>query len=486
MKRRPVALLPISQHFSIRYFILSGLLKRLSEHVECILVLSWKDDALEAEFRQLGYRCVRMPSFEKHWMYREVRRWVNFVWESDLRSPTPGIDRRRLNAMNSTLREKFYFWRAELRRWLALFLFSWRPGRMIIEWLEDKCFFSCTNWRVFAELIRETKPEVVISATPFITPESILCRVARYLKVRTVGSILSFDNLTSRHKIELAFDHYTVWNSFMKNEAVRIFGVSKSQVSLAGAPQMDFYSWPDILHPREWFLTKYGLDGSRPVILFGAGPSHITPLEPHVLEQLDQVLCTYPTQGRPQILLRPHPVDGLDRWQTALANCRNVILAPAWDVKNHAVGRIDIEDIRLLATTLAYSDVHISTSSTMSLDGAIFDKPQIGLAYDDRPGKPLDPIMVELYEREHYIPLTRSGGIRIVRSAEEMAHALSNYLKNPSLDKKERHEMVRALCGVPIGQATERVADAILSFLEQERVISRKTKGAPVSLTSVS
>jgi hypothetical protein len=465
MKQRPVALIPLSQHFSIRYFVLTGMLQQLQEHLDCILVLAWHDPELMSELETYGARCMTMPTPEKSPRYDEIRRWLNAVWERDLATPTIAIDRRRARQIiHLTLRERLFYLRGDARRHAALLAGATPLGRGRIESLEHRFFETDTNWRAYQQMFADTGANLIISATPFIGAEAFFCRAGRQAGLKTIATILSFDNLTSRGKIETTFDHYSVWNRYMQQEVTRIYGVPAEHISVDGAPQMDFYAWPDIVSSRESFLRRYGLDGSRPIILFGSGAEHITPVEPHNLVQLDQIVNTYPAEQRPQILLRPHPVDDLARWQSALAQCHNVIVSSVWTVTNHAIGRITLEDVRLLATTLAHTDIHVSTSSTMSLDGAIFDKPQIGLAYDDRPGHPFDRTVRELYAREHYLPLTHSGGMTLVYSRDELAQSLQHYLKDPTRDREARAAMVRDVCGGLPGMATANVARTVLTF----------------------
>jgi hypothetical protein len=212
--------------------------------------------------------------------------------------------------------------------------------------------------------------------------------------------------------------------------------------------------------------------------LFAAGPAHISPVEPQILIDLDQMLQNYEPQKRPQILLRPHPVDDARRWSDVLYKCTNVRVAKSWTVSDCRAGRIRFDDVRELASALAYTDVHVSTSSTMSLDGAIFDKPQIGLAYDPEPGGRFAKVMAELYQREHYLPLTHSGGIEIVRSRQDLEASLTAYLRDPSRDSSARRVMVKNLLGVPMGNATEAVFAMVLRFACREGILRAKKESS--------
>jgi hypothetical protein len=270
--------------------------------------------------------------------------------------------------------------------------------------------------------------------------------------------------------MDASFDALVVWNRHMKDEAVRIYGLSADRVATAGAIQMDFYSWPGIVEEKAVFLNRHGLKPGRPIILFAGGAQHIAPLETDHLCDLDLIVGEFPPHQRPQILFRPHPVDVISRWVEPLSRCTNVVLAPSWMVTNQAEGRINVEDIRSLATMLAHTDLHVSTSSTMSLDGAVFDKPQIGLAYDESTPERLRICMEELYQRDHYRPLTTSGAIRIVRSRAEFRAGVRSLLADPSQGRRERAAMVLDVCGAPVGSAVTNVANAVARFALETRV----------------
>jgi hypothetical protein len=485
--RRPVLLIPIAQHFTIRYLVLTGLLDRLAEHFECVLALAWRDSELEEELESKGVRCVSLPEFVPGRAYRVIRNWMISMREADMQSPTPAIDRRRMRAIECSPRLRLYHARNRFRYATGRAVAAVEPLRRGMESLEDVAFWRDGVCQRLTKFIQEISPSLVLSITPFISSEAALCRVAQAFGARTVAAILSFDNLTSRGKIETVFHHYGVWNSTMKQEAIRIYRVRDDQVDIIGAPQMDFYVRRELVYDPKEFFQSHRLDARRPVILFAAGPAHISPVEPQILIDLDQIVENYEPQKRPQILLRPHPVDDARRWSDALCKCTNVHVAKSWTVRDCRAGRIRLDDIRELASALAYTDVHVSTSSTMSLDGAIFDKPQIGLAYDPGPGGRFGKVMAELYQREHYLPLTHSGGIEIVRSRQDLEASLSAYLRHSPRDSSARRVMVKNLLGVPMGSATDAAFATVLRFARREGILrtKRESSSQPPMLVTI-
>ena len=101
----------------------------------------------------------------------------------------------------------------------------------------------------------------------------------------------------------------------------------------------------------------------------------------------------------------------------------------------------------------------------MTVDGSIFDRPQIGPAYDDNPGKKYDRTARELYYQEHYLPITHSGGLDIVRNRRALIEALGSALEQPERLAEGRKRIVKEICTFDDGQSTGRVAAEVLSFL---------------------
>ncbi len=122
-------------------------------------------------------------------------------------------------------------------------------------------------------------------------------------------------------------------------------------------------------------------------------------------------------------------------------------------------------DIQKLASTLYYSRVHVNVASTMAVDGAIMDRPQVGPAYDDTPGRKFDRTARELYLQEHYLPITHSGGLEIVRDRESFIESVRQGLEDGGRLAEGRKRLVREICTFDDGRATDRVLAAVRAFL---------------------
>lgn len=462
---KPRIVIPFVVQFSVRYAFRTGLLEKMSEYAQPVVLLRWHDPELIAELEHTGVEVYPLPEAACQVGYTRIKRQLDLWHLERLKSPTTAIDARRLRQIApSTIRARFRdaFYTVNL----AL---PGKPKQLIQK--AHQALWQHTNIQTFDTLLANIKADLVFSMTPYFQQEHLLLYAAKQRGIPLCTSIISFDNITTRGWIPVTFDAYFLWNCYNASELKRAYPESApSRIEIVGPPQFDFY-WDDsyIWEDCRW-RKELGLPSDRPVILFGAGHYLIVPHEPHWLQQLDEAIESGDIPERPVILFRRHPNDPIDRWLSVLKRAKHIVHDDPWAIKktNPALTNIRRQDIERLASTLAHSQVHINASSTMTVDGAIFDKPQIGPAYDDRPGQPYDRITKELYQREHYLPITRSGGLEIVNSREELVAAVRASFEHSSRLAEARNRMVREICTYDDGKCTERLNFALKSFLEAQ------------------
>lgn len=460
----PRLIIPLSVQFGVRYLLRTGLLERLRDHAQPLIVLAWDDPELAAELRALGAEIYRLPQARLSDGYRRLRQQINVAYFRRLASPSTAIDRHRrqldygpLDRLKENARDALYT--------AALAL----PGRAArLERRECEQLAGETNVSEFRALLAEARADAAIGLTPFMQDEEFLLRAAQLDGLPLGLAMLSFDNLTTRHWIPLVFERYLLWNRYNADELRRGYpAVAGRPVHIAGPPQFDFYYDPAYRWDEADWRRRLGLPPGRPVILFGGGPTIVVPDEPRWLAQLDEAVERGELPGRPVILFRRHPNDPAERWSELRGRTRHVAYDEPWPPGRERIlhGNIRREEIEKLVSTLCHSAVHVNTSSTLSVDGAVFDRPQVGPAYDDRPGRRYDRAVRELYLREHYLPITRSGGLAIARSRAELMAAVREGLERPAAGAAGRRLLVSEICTFTDGRCTERVAGHLQAFL---------------------
>jgi hypothetical protein len=457
---KPRLLLPVSIQFAVRYVLRTGLLSKLSEFAQPVILMAWEDDELKLEFEASGAEVHALPKARFGLAYERVRTQVNLAFQDRLNSPSTPITRQLTEIyrplptrLRRQARDVFYRVQRVVENETLLFE---KESRLR---LED------TNLKEFIACVERLKPDSLLSLTPFLDDESQLDRAALLQQIPACASILSFDNITTRGWIP-TFQRYLLWNRYNEAELRRAYPEAvNSPVNIVGAPQFDFYWDETYFWDEDKWQTQLGLPTERPVILFGGASYTIAPNEQEYVLAIDRAIEDRRLPDNPILLVRPHPVDPLERWQPTMRQTKHAVYNTPWasGAKSAAFANIRREDIERLTSTLKYSAVHVNTSSTMTVDGAIFDHPQIGPTYDA--DKKFNALMRDLYLREHFLPITNSGGLHQTYNAEELILAVKQALIDPSRNHEGRSKLVREICTYTDGKSTVRVAEAVKNFL---------------------
>jgi hypothetical protein len=465
--RKPRLLIPISIHFSVRYVLRTGLLQKIAEHAQPVILLAWQDAELEAELRSAGAEVHRLIEPDQTARYDRIRSYINVLHLRQLNTVSGEIRERRADLDRT-------FWirhRRRLRKRILEGFFALGGSQWLLR-KEAELLWSDTNVRVVSDQLNRLRPDAVFTVTPFLREEDAVLRMCSAQQIPMCTAILSFDNLTTRGWIPVTFDKYLVWNRHNVAELFRAYPAARHKtVEIVGVPHFDFYRDPSYLWDEATWRRRHRLPEGRPVILFGGGFHSCAPHEPSFLSQLNEDIESKAIPGNPVVLFRNHPVDPIERWQEVLRAARHVVWddpAPTGRVRGKT--NLQRQDIEKLASCLYHSRVHVNVASTMAVDGAIMDRPQVGPAYDDTPGALYDRSSKELYWQEHYVPITKSGGLDIAFSREEFTRGVRSALEDPERCAQGRRRMVREICTFDDGAATARVARAVRTFLEGQTV----------------
>jgi len=481
---KPRVLIPISLQFSVRYLLRTGLLSALADFCAPVLLLGWDDRELETELESSGYEVLRMQKAQWGPRYERARSLVNYWHQVRFASPSTPIRERRADLdrpLSLRLRRRV---RSSLRR-TALLL----PGAETrARQTEDQLFWSDTNARSIDGQIGGLAIDAVFSITPFLTDEEAAVRACARRGIPLCTAILSFDNLTTRPWMPVTFDAYLLWNRYNAEQLRRGYpAAAGSAITLVGSPQFDFYWDRSYVWSEDEWRKLLGLPAGRPVILFGGGFFSCAPHEPLFLGQLDEAIESGEIPRDAVILFRRHPVDPIDRWKPVLDRARHVVHDDPWPLGKRVLGHTNLRrvDIEKLASTLFHSAVHVNVASTLAVDGAIFDRPQVGPAYDDSPGRKYHRSALECYLQEHYQPIVDSGGVDIATSRERMMASVRAAFQDPGRMADGRRRLVRDICTYDDGWCTVRVVEAVARFLgrrgPQERARDGVLRAAPQS-----
>lgn len=462
---KPRLLIPFGMQFSVRYILRTGLLEQIGHVAQPVVLLDWADPELETELKAAGAEVHHLLEARLGREYQRVRSWINILHLNGLNTPSAPIWERRAD-LHRTLAQRL---RRRARKKVFDALLS-LPGTA--GWLhrrEDELFRSDTNAAEAGKHLDSLHVDAAFSLTPFLANEQMLLRICAIRGIPMCASILSFDNITTRGWIPVPFQRYLLWNRHNAAELCRSYPqIPDSAITIVGAPQFDFYWKPEYCWDEDTWRRELSLPANRPVILFGGGYYFCAPHEPHFLRQMDEAIERHEIRKDAVILFRNHPVDPIERWLPVLKRARHVVFDDPWP-NGRITGRNNLRqrDIQKLASCLYHARAHVNVASTMAVDGAIFDRPQIGPAYDDTPGSRFDRTAQELYLQEHYLPITNSGGLEIVRGRQQLIEAVRSALEDPARLSPGRKRLVKEVCTFDDGRATGRVYESVRAFLQR-------------------
>jgi hypothetical protein len=311
-----------------------------------------------------------------------------------------------------------------------------------------------------ARLLAAERPDVVFAAAPFEAADIALCRLAHETGIRTAAAVLSWDNPSSKSRMPPVHDRYFVWSDHMASDLVAAYPeIEPDRVVVTGTPQFDFHG-SGRGASREGFCRALDLDPARPIVVYTASTERLVPGQAWVVERLCDAIDSGALPGRPQLLVRIHPLDGGASFEGLRG--RGVRICRPWTrgAADPIPAYPTAEDLDRLVATLRHAAVNVNFFSTTTLDFALCDKPVVNLAFDP-PACRDAGVDVSLYYRyPHYRPVLEDGAVRLARSADELVGAVASYLRDPSLDREGRGRLVARLCG-PVGGAAERIADSL-------------------------
>jgi hypothetical protein len=322
----------------------------------------------------------------------------------------------------------------------------------------------------YRQEFRSIKPTVLFCSQQLSGDTIPAVVAARELEIPTAAFIFSWDNLTSKGRIVMPFDYYLVWSQYMKDELLRYYPtVAAERVMVVGTPQFEPYADPNLLMSREEFFRTLGADPARPLFCYSGGDEGTCPEDPEHVRVLMELIRSGAIEGRPQVVLRPVPVDDGTRYQSVRKQYPELIFSPPKWI--HAeTGQWSqfiplAEDVKLLANLTHHCDLNLNLGSTMILDFGMHDKPVVNVAFDiaDPPVFGM-PVYDFYYTYEHLRPVLEFGATRIARSREELAGHVNAYSRDPGLDREGRRQLIDLQVLKPLAESTRRLTDALASI----------------------
>lgn len=336
-----------------------------------------------------------------------------------------------------------------------------------LEKVLDKWLLAYERSPEATELLRESRPDVLLTTGPYQFEQPAIAAAALRLGVRTLALIPSWDNISTKRRMIFKYDGYIVWSEKLREELHNRYPHTRQcPVYVVGAPQFDVFFKSRFQISRSEFCASQNLDPNRPIIVYAVGSPNFLSGEPYGALAMARAIEAGEL-GDVQLLVRPHPLHDHATLRELFRNGGQNIRVQQTADEGTAVSARSQDERQIVewVNTFRHADVVVNLSSTVSVDAAICDRPVVNLDFDPSPSGSDQALVKEInHEWTHFSPIAESGGVWLVENVAEMVSAVRAYLANPQLHSAQRRWITEYVCGHPDGKCGARLADAVLDF----------------------
>jgi hypothetical protein len=330
---------------------------------------------------------------------------------------------------------------------------------------------------IYDDLFEKYRPELVISRTPGWRMDRYILREAAARGVRTVATIVGWDNPSSYNLNGAPMDYITCWSKIQKEELVLGSDWESHRVNVSGIPAYDGYFLHSWLIPRDEYFRQHGLDPQRRLLSYACSFESLHPNFPNmaaIIELVNNNELSEPCQ----LLIRFHPNHFIAGSRFEVERKRVVeyvrhmphvhIVEPV--SLGGGLGHYSGEDMPEKASMMAWTDVFLTVYSTMVVETAIHDKPIISVTIDTPGGWNMKDVyslpLTAIGDWPTHQRFRQSGAGRVAASKEQVRELVDFYLKDPAADRENRRKFIQDECTFTDGSAGKRTGEYLLSLLD--------------------
>ena len=469
---------------AIIYFLQSDVIPTLIEAGVEVILLTDDDikERLAGRFARPGLVIEGLRLKQANEYARKINpRWQ---WLLGYLRRVGGSRRINTEAMDSHIWEVWAEngWKFRLGVWIPsavmiLFLrnFSW--ARRLLVRLQNR---FTPDPGIYTDLFDKYKPDLVIASTPGWRMDRYLLRESAKRGIPNMTVIVGWDNSSSYNIPGADVQWATCWSQLQRDELVFGSDWDPQHVNIGGIPSYDGYFRKQWLMPRDEYFKLHGLDPNRKLISYASSFVHFAPNYPNI-EALARLVSSDSLAEPSQLLVRLHPSHFQDRPVIFAEERARVFELEKTYPHVHVVQPVALggslgyyggEDMDEKSSMMAYSDVMVTVYSTMLVETAVHDTPMIAAVIDtpggwNRPGK-FSLSLKEIGNWPTHKRFRDAKAGRVAATESELRDILNMYLKDRSVDSKERLRFVENEITFTDGKAGNRTAKYILKRLGME------------------
>ncbi len=333
---------------------------------------------------------------------------------------------------------------------------------------------------LYADLFDRYQPDLVIASTPGWRMDRYLLRESAQRGIPNMTVIVGWDNSSSYNVSGADVQWATCWSQLQKDELVHGSDWNPEQVSIGGIPSYDGYFRKQWLMPRDEYFKLHGLDPNRKLISYASSFVHFAPNYPNI-EALAKLVSSDALTEPSQLLIRLHPSHFQDKPKIFADERAQVFELEKKYSHVHVVQPVAMggslgyyggEDMDEKSSMMAYSDVLVTVYSTMLVETAVHDTPMIAATIDvpggwNKPNK-FSLSLKEIGDWPTHQRFRRAKAGRVAKDETELRDALNLYLKDRTVDAKERRKFVEDEVTFTDASSGQRTAEFILKVLNSQ------------------
>jgi len=329
-------------------------------------------------------------------------------------------------------------------------------------YLEQKFFPGYAQFKKFAD---KRNPSLILTAAPGLHPfdvYAILC--AKKAGIPSVSVDISLDNLTVYPRHIRPTDYLIVWNKMNKRQAIKFHGYNNSNVFVSGILRADHYFTPSPKEKdRDTFLENKGLDPNKKTVFYAA--KTYGTFYKNFIQTFINWQNTDPFYKDLNLFVRVHPLDSLEDFKEFFGTPNIHIERASSKLKQSDLSKgqkVEMNEDDLINTkdTLKHCDVCVTITSTLTIEAFIFDVPVVIAALPE--GRTAGLTFF------HNQPYFDNNAVRIAHTYDELKSQIKRYLKDPSLDKTGRTDVLKEMVEPTDGLSYKRSVDFLATILERE------------------
>ncbi|MEO9570953.1 MAG: hypothetical protein ABJH82_05480 [Polaribacter sp.] len=297
------------------------------------------------------------------------------------------------------------------------------------------------NNEAYQKVIEQINPDIIFNTNQRLVNASCIVEVAKKMKILTIGSIFSWDNLP-KGNLYVKSNYFFVWSKYMKSELLQYYPeINKQRVIVTGTPQFDFYFNKKLYQSKEDFFNQYNLNINKKVICFSGDDLKTSPYDEVYLDNIATELMKINEKIRPQILFRPCPVDLTDRYDYVLKKHSEIIslAKPIWNFVGNDKTKWNFvyplyDDVKTLVNIVLHCNTVINIGSTMALDFSVLNKSAVYLNYNTNLSKDWSTEMI--YNFQHFKSMPNKNVVFWINKKEEISEVIIKAIKTEKNNKE--------------------------------------------------